>query len=107
MHEMQTGKVKWFDVTKGFGFIVPDTGGPDVFLHLSKVQESNLPTLETGAAIQYSLGHRHGKAYAENLSMNVLKEEMAKSAPRSAGGPTDADADADAAFEQEWGLKRF
>ncbi|API57760.1 cold-shock protein (plasmid) [Rhizobium leguminosarum] len=103
---MPTGKVKWFDVTKGFGFIVPDAGGPDVFLHLSKVQESNLPTLETGAAIQYSLGHRHGKAYAEHLSTIVLKEEKAKPTPRSADdGPTNADPDD--TFEKEWGLRRF
>jgi len=51
---MLTGKVKWFSPAKGFGFITPDEGTDDVFLHLSKVEEANLPTLESGTALQYS-----------------------------------------------------
>ena len=49
---MPTGKVKWFSVSKGFGFIMPDDGSADIFLHLTKVEEANLPTLESGPALQ-------------------------------------------------------
>lgn len=48
---MPTGKVKWFNEANGFGFIKPDDGSADVFLHLTKVQEANLPTLESGTAL--------------------------------------------------------
>jgi CspA family cold shock protein len=53
---MPTGTVKWFSVAKGFGFITPDDGTADVFLHVSKVEEANLPTLENGIALRYSIG---------------------------------------------------
>ncbi|MGO4567612.1 cold-shock protein [Rhizobium sp. 2YAF20] len=66
---MPTGKVKWFSAAKGFGFITPDDGGADVFLHLSKAEEANLPTLESGTALQYSIGSRNGKVFAEGLSI--------------------------------------
>ena len=66
---MPTGKVKWFSVARGFGFITPDDGSADGFLHLSKVEEANLPTLESGAALQYSIGSRNGKVFAEGVSI--------------------------------------
>ncbi len=79
---MPTGKVKWFSAAKGFGFITPDDGTADVFLHLTKVQEANLPTLESGTALQYSIGARNGKVFAEGLSI-VSKPK----APRGEPGP--------------------
>ncbi|RYE64641.1 MAG: cold-shock protein [Oxalobacteraceae bacterium] len=66
---MPTGTVKWFSVAKGFGFITPDDGTADVFLHISKVEEANLPTLENGIALRYSIGSRNGKVFAEGLSV--------------------------------------
>jgi cold shock CspA family protein len=66
---MPTGRVKWFSAAKGFGFISPDDGSNDVFLHIAKVEEANLPTLESGTALQYSIGARNGKAFAEGLSI--------------------------------------
>jgi cold shock CspA family protein len=98
---MPTGKVKWFSVAKGFGFITPDDGSADVFLHLSKVEEANLPTLESGAALQYSIGSRNGKVFAEDLSIvSKLK------APRREPGLDDSASNFETEFEKEWGLRR-
>ena len=48
-----TGTVKWFNPTKGYGFIKPDDGGPDVFVHISAVERAGLTTLAEGAKISY------------------------------------------------------
>lgn len=98
---MPTGKVKWFSAAKGFGFITPDDGGADVFLHLSKVEEANLPTLESGTALQYSIGSRNGKVFAEGLSI-VSKP---KALPRKPA-PDNSSSDFETEFEKEWGLRR-
>jgi CspA family cold shock protein len=58
-----------FSASKGFGFITPDDGSANVFLHLSKVEEANLPTLESGTVLQYSIGSRNGKVFAGGLSI--------------------------------------
>ena len=50
---MAKGTVKWFNATKGFGFIQPDTGGKDVFVHISAVQASGLPGLEDGQKVSF------------------------------------------------------
>jgi CspA family cold shock protein len=92
---MPTGKVKWLSVSKGYGFIKPDDGSPDIFLHLSKVQEAKLPTLEAGTTLQYSIGSRNGKAFAEGLSI------VAKPATSDRSG-----SDFETEFEKEWGLRR-
>jgi len=52
---MATGAVKWFDARKGFGFICPDTGPRDVFVHISTVARSPFGTLETGQRIEFEL----------------------------------------------------
>jgi len=67
---MATGTVKWFNTTKGFGFIQPDAGGPDVFVHISAVQRSGLTTLNEGQKINFEIGQdrRTGKSSAEKLS---------------------------------------
>jgi len=73
------GKVKCFSVSKGFGFITPDDGSADVFIHLSNVGEAKLPTLESGAVLEYSVGSRKGKSFAERLLIvpgpNALRRE--------------------------------
>lgn len=102
---MPTGKVKWFDVTKGYGFITADDGGPDVFLHLSKVQESNLPTLEAGTPLQYSIGNKNGKVFAEGLSVRAPKKDVDRLSPTSEERLAE-ESDFDNAFEKEWGLRR-
>lgn len=66
---MPSGKVKWFNASKGFGFIEPDEGGPDVFVHVSAVERAGLFGLSEGQAIGYELeeDRRAGKSSAANL----------------------------------------
>ena len=66
---MSTGTVKWFNTQKGFGFIQPDDGGKDVFVHISAVQRSGMETLNEGQKISFEVvqDKRSGKAAAENL----------------------------------------
>jgi cold shock protein len=62
------GTVKWFNGTKGYGFIKPDGGGPDVFVHISAVEKAGYTGLADGAKISYELvTTRAGKTAAENL----------------------------------------
>ncbi|MGM0585155.1 MAG: cold-shock protein [Pseudomonadota bacterium] len=66
---MATGTVKWFNATKGFGFIEPDQGGKDVFLHISAVERAGLQSPNDGQKIQYDEeSGRDGRTSAENLS---------------------------------------
>ena len=66
---MATGTVKWFNGAKGFGFIQPDEGGPDVFVHISAVERAGLRSLNEGQKITYELEKdpRSGKSAAGNL----------------------------------------
>lgn len=68
---MATGKVKWFNETKGFGFIVPDDGGNDVFVHISAVQKSGLAGLQEDQKVEYELytDDRRGKTSAVDLKV--------------------------------------
>ena len=62
------GTVKWFNSTKGYGFIQPEGGGPDVFVHISAVEKAGYNSLAEGAKVSYELvTGRNGKASAENL----------------------------------------
>ena len=69
MSDRQTGTVKWFNATKGFGFIQPDTGGADAFVHISAVERAGLGTLNEGQKVEYELvsDRRSGKMSADNL----------------------------------------
>ena len=67
---MPTGTVKWFNPTKGFGFIEPDEGGGDAFVHISAVEQSGLSSLNEGQKVNYELEPgREGKTAAVNLSL--------------------------------------
>ena len=68
---MPTGKVKWFNATKGFGFIVRDDGGKDVFVHISAVERSGLQGLQDDQAIEYELynDERRNKTSAVDLKL--------------------------------------
>ena len=63
------GTVKWFNATKGFGFIQPDDGGQDVFVHISAVERAGLGTLREGQKVSYEVvpDRRSGKSSADNL----------------------------------------
>ncbi len=64
---MAVGTVKWFNPTKGYGFIQPEGGGPDVFVHISAVEAAGLGTLNEGQKVTYELVSSKGKTSAGNL----------------------------------------
>ena len=66
---MQTGKVKWFNSTKGYGFITPDSGEKDVFVHYSAVKESGLTNLAEGQKVSFEVAENKGKMAAANLKL--------------------------------------
>ncbi len=64
---MATGTVKWFNPTKGFGFIQPEDGGKDVFVHISAVEKAGMRSLNEGQKVEYDLQTDKGKEAATNL----------------------------------------
>ncbi len=64
----QTGTVKWFDPKKGFGFIVPDDGGQDIFVHISAVEAAGMNGLDEGQKVSFDLEENRGRQAAGNLS---------------------------------------
>ncbi len=66
---MANGTVKWFNPTKGFGFIQPDQGGADVFVHISAVEKAGMRSLDEGQKISYELVTDKGKTSAGNLKL--------------------------------------
>ena len=66
---MVTGTVKWFNPTKGFGFIAPDQGGSDAFVHISSLERAGIKTLNEGQRVSYELATEKGKTSAVNLKL--------------------------------------
>jgi|TARA_B110000211_G_C13927561_1_gene485679 CspA family cold shock protein len=64
---MTTGKLKWFDPKKGYGFITPDEGGKDAFLHVSALQAAGIDSIDEGQAVSYELAEQKGKESATNI----------------------------------------
>ena len=67
---MAKGTVKWFNPTKGYGFIKPAVGNSDVFVHISAVERAGLTTLNENQTIEYDLVENRGKSSAENLKVS-------------------------------------
>ena len=66
---MASGTVKWFNPTRGYGFIQPDDGGKDVFVHVSAVERAGLRSLNDGQKIQFELATHNGRQSAANLKI--------------------------------------
>ena len=67
---MATGTVKWFNPAKGYGFIQPEEGGKDVFVHISALQRAGISTVTEGQKLEYELAAgRDGRSSAENLKL--------------------------------------
>lgn len=64
---MSNGTVKWFNTTKGYGFIQPEDGGADVFVHISAVEKAGLRGLNEGQRVEFELQKERGKTAAVNL----------------------------------------
>ena len=67
---MATGTVKWFNATKGYGFIMPDDGTKDVFVHITAVQAAGLRGLNDGQKVTFDVAMERGKAAATNLKLS-------------------------------------
>ena len=65
---MSNGKIKWFNPTKGYGFIENDSGGKDVFLHASALEQAGIDTLEEGEAVSFEIGDNRGRENAINIT---------------------------------------
>ena len=65
---MSKGKIKWFNPTKGYGFIENDAGGKDVFLHVSALEQAGIDTLEEGQSVSFEIGENRGKENAINIT---------------------------------------
>jgi CspA family cold shock protein len=68
---MATGTVKWFNTTKGFGFITPDDGGKDVFVHISAVHQAGMQGLNEGQKISFEISVSRGREAASNLQADA------------------------------------
>ena len=64
---MTQGKIKWFDSKKGYGFITPDDGSRDAFLHVSALQKAGIDSLKEGEAVTYELAEERGKQSATDI----------------------------------------
>jgi CspA family cold shock protein len=64
---MAQGKIKWFDPKKGYGFITPDDGSKDAFLHISALETAGISQLEVGQAVSYELAEQRGKQSATEI----------------------------------------
>ena len=105
---MATGVLKWFDKTKGFGFIIPDDGSTEVFVHQQQFEASKIEAPGPGAKLSYEVSKRGARIAAEKLSILAPTPSPVpvKSLVRNFAKRGKPELDPDEAFEREWGLKR-
>ena len=88
---MAVGTVKWFNATKGYGFIMPQDGGKDVFVHITAVQAAGLKGLNDGQKVSYEVAMERGKAAATNLQARLThRAQLTKRAAAGASAPATA-----------------
>ncbi len=68
-NQMHSGTVKWFDAKKGYGFIVPDNGGPDMFVHAKELEKSRVKALNEKDRVTYFIGKSKGKTHAVDIEI--------------------------------------
>lgn len=113
---MKTGIIKWFDASKGFGFITPADGSPELFLHGTKLEAAKIPSVTAGDTVSYDECTKNGKAFAINLVLvSTAAEDSLRANAKEKGSPakkarsndrelSGADQSLEA-FEREWGLR--
>lgn len=91
---MQTGKVKWFNNAKGYGFILSDSGGEDLFAHYSSIQVEGYKTLKAGQSVQFDTKPSNNGTHAINITpLDMLtnsKSKQSENAEKVLGSPQDA-----------------
>jgi CspA family cold shock protein len=69
LKKMATGTVKWFNTNKGYGFIAPDDGGKDVFVHITELEKSGIRQLDDGQKVSYEVAENRGKEAAASIQL--------------------------------------
>jgi CspA family cold shock protein len=87
-NRMTTGTVKWFSVARKYGFIVPDEGGKDVFVHMSALNTAAIPSLDEGARVSFDLEQTESRRSAVNINV-LTPEPVVESAPVAAPEPVE------------------
>jgi CspA family cold shock protein len=100
---MATGRIKFFDEEKGFGFIVPDDGSEELFMHKSKIPSDIVSSIVPEARVSYEIGEHKGKKFTKDIAF--LAPRPARPTVKFKPAPK-PELDFEEEFEREWGLRR-
>ncbi len=87
---MPSGTIKWFSNKKGYGFITPDSGGDDAFVHITAVQDAGLKFINEGQRVSYDIAERNDRKVVTNLSLLAQEETAADDATQNNEDTSDA-----------------